>query len=174
MYTVVDGNGTTQTFGLEAPSAMFTRPANTIQYTLGDLVANSVTAGSVVPMAFQIVANNGQAASVMRARVSKTNNDADAPVFRLHLFNASPTVTNGDNGAFLPNGATSYIGYIDVTTDVVFSDGDTGVGTPPGGATMSAICGGALNVIYGLLEARSVYTPTSGEVFTVTLEIDRR
>ena len=34
------------------PTDSFTRPANTTQYAANDLVANSTTAGSVVPLSF--------------------------------------------------------------------------------------------------------------------------
>ena len=52
---------TSSVFGAEGPlgdffnqSQSFTRPGDTTPYASGDLVANSTTAGSVVPLTFTI------------------------------------------------------------------------------------------------------------------------
>jgi hypothetical protein len=99
-------------------SARFTRPSDTTAYASGDLVANSTTAGSVVPMSFP---------------------------------------------AWSTSQAASYLGSVDVTVDKAFTDGAAGL------ATVEINCGGPN--LYGLLEARGAYTPTSAGVFNVTLEI---
>ena len=43
---------TSQTQVIEVKSGTFTRPTDTTAYTSGDLVGNSTTAGSVVPLSF--------------------------------------------------------------------------------------------------------------------------
>lgn len=155
-------------------SANFTRPADTTAYASGDLVANSVTAGSVVPMTFtnaaRIAAGNF---CVLRARVSKTTTGVTNAAFRVHLFTTSPTnPTNGDNGAFVPSQIASYLGYFDITAMVAGTAGAAGQGGLAAGFGNSlAVALGSGRDIYGLLEARGAYTPGSAEVFTTTLEI---
>jgi hypothetical protein len=101
--------------------------------------------------------------------------------FRLHLYTASPTVTNGDGGVWLST-ESGYLGFIDVTIDKAFSDGG-GAAANHGAPVYTNIIdllvrltgtkGLASEVkIYGLLEARGAYTPGNAEVFTVSLEIE--
>ena len=158
------------------PSANFTRPSDTTQYASADLVANSVTAGSVVPMSWSVRRGAGW---VRRARLKKSATSVTAASFRLHLYSASPTIANGDNGAW----STTQSGYLgSLSGDMsgangrVFSDSATVVMTPDLGSEINlALVTGATGttppVIYGLLEARGTYTPASAEVFTAELEI---
>lgn len=155
-------------------TANFTRPANTTAYASGQLVANSTTAASVVALSFPASgrSSTGYPASgmVRRARLKKSGTSTTNASFRLHLYGADPAlstgITNGDGGAWLTKHAT-YLGSIDITVDRAFSDSASGNGAPA--------VGGEINfdtqAIWGLLEARGVYTPVSAEVFTVSLEI---
>lgn len=150
-------------------SSSFTRPADVTAYAAGDLVANSVTAGSVTPLVFRL--GYGKTIKVSQASIlinSSTNTNAE---FLLHLYSSSPTVTNGDNGAWLST-SSGYIGSIalDATT-FAFSDNVTGVGTYVNTLVgLPLIAEGDTNYnVYGLLSATAAYTPTSGGVFTVTL-----
>jgi hypothetical protein len=140
----------------------FTRPADTTAYASGDLVANSTTAGSVVPLAFTAsqVANSSH--QVRRVRIVKSGTSVTNASFRLHLYNASPTPANGDNGAWSTSQAANYLGAIDVTVDKAFTDGAAGQATTEINAR---------GTVYGLLEARGAYTPASAETFTVRLEL---
>lgn len=152
---------------LTTPFASFTRPADTTAYASGDLVANSTTAGSVVPMTF-IIRPENRPAMIRRVRIKKTGTSIANASFRLHLYGTSAiTNTNGDNGAWLTNNTANYYGSIDVTLDKAFSDGSQGVGSPSAGSEMNYDIG----LCYGLLEARNAYTPASAEVFTVELEL---
>jgi hypothetical protein len=152
------------------PSASFTRPNDTTAYTTGDLVANSTTAGSVVPMSF-VLGNKfgvGQLRFV-RARLSKNGTGVANASFRLHLYAASPTCANGDNGAWSTDNAANWLGNIDVTSMLAFTDGAAGTGSLPAGS--EAFCRLAAGAtLFGLIEARAAYTPAAQEVFTVTLE----
>lgn len=152
------------------PSASFTRPADTTAYASGDLVANSTTAGSVTPLAFKLGNTFGIGSfRTTRARISKTGTSATNANFRLHLYQASPTPANGDNAAWSTDNAANWLGNIDVTTMLAFTDGCTGFGSPAAGSEMYLRLASGTTV-YGLLEAKAAYTPISGEVFTVTLE----
>lgn len=151
-------------------SASFTRPADTTAYAVGDLVANSVTAGSVVPMAFKLTNSfpMGQF-RLTRARLYKSGAVITNATFRLHLYQALPTVTNGDNGAWLSSNAADWLGNIDVSSMLAFSDGAAGTGSCPAGSEQY-VRQAQGKTVYGLLAALGAYTPASAEVFTVVLE----
>lgn len=150
---------------ISVPSASFTRPADITAYASGDLVANSTTAASVVPMTFVIRPENF-GSTIRRVRIRKTSNNVSGSSFRLHLY-STPTITeaNGDNGAWVTTAVANYIGSVDVTVDKAFTDGAQGAAAPTGDISYQ------FGTIYGLLEARGAYTPTSGEIFTVELEV---
>lgn len=150
-------------------STTFTRPADTTAYTTNDLVANSVTAGSVVPMTFTIP--YGRGLKLWRSAVTINSATVTNAKFRLHLYGASPTVTNGDNGAWLSTNS-SYLGFIDNdATGQTFSDSSTGYGVYVNNSVFAPmlLIGSVNRQVYGLLQATAAYTPTSAEVFTVTL-----
>ena len=153
-------------------TALFARPGDATAYAAGDLVANNTAAGSVVPLTFDMTRVNGGTGLVRRARLSTTHTAlAGTEIFRLHLFRAAPTPANGDNGAFSVNGVTAiHLGYFDITLDRVFNDGSKGIGVPAAGGeiTFDAIAG--TKTLFGLLEARTNYAPTTNETFTVALE----
>jgi hypothetical protein len=152
-------------------SANFTRPADTTAYASGDLVANSTTAGSVTPLSFAPTMNAGGVLKVRRAYIYKTNTGVTNSTFRLHLYTASPTVSNGDNGAFVSNQHATYLGYIEVVVGLAFAAAAAGWGAATIGAEMAANVAAA-PTLYGLLEARGAYTPGNAEVITVTIEAE--
>jgi len=147
----------------------FTRPADTTAYASGDIVANSTTAGSVVPLNFPNCSNGvGHPMQVRRVRIFKSGTSTTNASFRVHLFNVLPTVSSGDNAALaITTGGANYLGQVDVTVGQGTGDGAAGQ------ATTEINCHPAAQAtnLYGLLEARGAYTPASGESFTVALEI---
>lgn len=148
-------------------TASFTRPNDTTAYTAADLVANSTTAGSVVPMTFSF-ADWLQGGMIRRARIIKSGTSTTNALFDLHLYRVSTmTFANGDNGAWSTDKASDYTGRISVSVDKAFTDGAMGVGVPVSGTEINF---GAA-AYYGVLEARAAYTPSANEVFTVSLEV---
>lgn len=154
-------------------SASFTRPNDTTAYASGDLIANSTTPGSVVPMSFPLgfMSGTGQT-RITRARFVKNNTSPTLSAFRLHLYEASPTVANGDNGAWSTNKAANYLGNIDGPTVLfAFTDGCALVGAAAAGSEMIIkLSPGNGSTIFGLLEARAAYSPAAQEIFTITIE----
>jgi hypothetical protein len=151
-------------------SQSFTRPNNTTAYASGQLVANSMTAGSVVPMAFTVGGNSmpGQF-RLSRIRLFKSGSVNTNAQFRLHLYSSLPVAANGDGGAWSTSGAAGYLGAIDVGSMKAFTDGCCDVGDDAAGAEhWIRLAGGA--TYYGLIEARAAYTPLANEQFTVTPE----
>ena len=148
----------------------FTRPVDTAVYASGDLVANSTTAGSVVPLSWALGNSAGVAHFRMtRIRISKTGTSVSGATFRVHFYDALPAVTNGDNGVWLSTLAASYLGNIDVAVAYAMSDGAAGFGAAPAGSEM-LIRAQSGKTLYALMEARGAYTPASAEVFTVSIE----
>lgn len=149
-------------------SVSFTRPADTTAYASGDLVANSTTAGSVIPLVLQSAVGAGGQRLIRRMRVRKSGTSVTNASFRIHLYGSYPTPANGDNGAWSTSGAAAYLGAMDVTIDRAFTDGAVGVAVPVNGFDVSYDQGEA---IYALVEARGAYTPASGETFTLEAEV---
>ncbi len=155
---------------IATPSALFNRPFDTTTYGIGELVANSTTAANVVPMSWNIVSLPKNGVFIRRVNIRKQSLGVVTPNFRLHLFTTSPTVTNGDNGAY----ASTSVGWfcdmdVNMYTTDPFNDANAGIGVPNNGAECAVVP--TANTIYGLLEARGAYVPQSGELFTVTLEV---
>lgn len=153
------------------PSSAFTRPNDTTAYASGDLVANSTVAGSVTPLSWLVTPTNTKGPLfIRRVRLKKSTAVTANAQFRVHLYETAPTVTNGDNGAWLST-VSSYLGSFDVSADKVFSDASEGSGVPQSGTGSEiGVPGGTDKTIYGLLEARAAYTPGAQEVFTIYLE----
>jgi hypothetical protein len=144
-----------------AGNATFTRPSNTTAYASGDLVANSETAGSVVVPTVTVGRDGNGTGHLRKLQLKKSGTTATNASFRVHLFQGTPTVTNGDNGAFLPTHA-SWIGAFDVTM-IGFGDCCAGVGVPLTGSEVAY----TQQTLRWLVEARGAYTPASAEVFTL-------
>lgn len=151
-------------------TSSFTRPADTTAYTSGDLVADNTTAGSVIPLKFNIGVGGFKLHSI---RIGKNNNTITNATFTLHLFESSPTNANGDNGA-ISTTRSNKLASVDLPIMIAYTDagqahirlGDTGFLAPIVGYTPSGL-------IYGLLEAKAAYTPTSAEVFDVILVLEQ-
>jgi len=155
------------------PSASFVRPANTTAYaTIGLLVANSTTAGSVVPMSFNL--GNSFAVGqfrLTRARVFKTGTAVTGADFRLMLYENLPVPANGDGAAWSTDNAAHWLGNIDITSMLAFTDGAAGTGSCVAGSEMMIRMYQG-KIIYGLLTKLTAtnWTPASGETITVVLE----
>lgn len=148
-----------------------TRPADTTAYASGDLVANSTTAGSVTPISFANVSRgSAKPIQIRRVRLLTSSTSVTNASFRLHLYKGSGTIVcaNGDNAAWSTDSAASYLGFVDITVDKAFTDGAFGVS-----AATEINCAPTATTLYGLLEARGAYTPTSAGTFIPSLEIDQ-
>lgn len=158
-------------------SATFTRPSDTTQYAVGDLVANSTTAGSVTLLSW---ANPEGGIWLRRLRLTSSNTSTTSAAFRLWLTTDSAiTFANGDNGALSISGSTLSVAdvltYVDISLDAAATGlGAVGVATFDANlhALHAASYANGVGTIYGFLEARGTYTPASAEVFTLYLRGD--
>jgi hypothetical protein len=153
------------------PASSFTRPNDTSVYASGDLVANSTAAGSVVALSWTAARFAAGSFVVLRARLFKSGTSAASAAFRIHLFSAAPTVSNGDNGVFsIATGAADYLGSLDVNSMQAGADGCMGHGAPNIGSQIAVKLNSG-QILYGLVEVRGAYTPGAQEVFIVVLEV---
>lgn len=153
----------------------FTRPADTTAYAAGDLIANSTTAGSVVPLSFKVPLV-GESAKIVGVRLTKSDQtDVANSAIDFWFFTASPTVANGDNGALSADLVTAgYLGQMACPTMLAGTDDAIGIDFL-GEADQIRFNPMRNQVIYALLEATAAYSPASAETFTATIfvEIER-
>ncbi len=152
-------------------SNSFARPANTTAYAAGQLMANSVSAASVVAVPLPAARLNGGTGLIPRVDLAKSDPSLTNASFRVHLYSAAPTSAAGDGVAYSTNGTLTFLDTFDVNMVKSFTDGAKGVGVPSAGtAAIFAAAAGSQN-LYALVEALAAYTPASGEVFTITLQV---
>lgn len=156
-------------------SSTITRPTDTTAYASGDLLANSVTAGSVAALQFTTAARiSGGSGSIYGARIQKSTNVGTNAAFRLHLFDTIPTFTSaGDNSAFsavVQASGKGYLGYIDIASMTAFQDVCWGVGAPDSPRSRLPFKA-TVQTIYGIIQVNAAYTPGNAEVFTVALMV---
>lgn len=153
--------------GLAIPSATFTRPGDTNAYALGDLVANSVTAGSVVPMSLAVGRMAGANGRIKSVRLSKSTTSLTNAAFKVHFYTVSPTPANGDNGAWSTDQAATYVGSVNLIMEKAFTDGANGR------ADCDLPFAAVANTVYALIEANAAYSPGSAEVFVLKAEVEQ-
>lgn len=156
-----------------APTANFTRPANTTAYASGQIIANSTTPGLCTPIALTASRFNDAPGAVRRVRLSVNDAIWFNATVRVHLLRSSPTFAAGDGGAFSGNITESgYLGSCDVTFDRQFSDPSVvGFGVPAVGGEINFLPNSGSQTIFGVLEARSSVTPTASKTFTLSAEV---
>lgn len=164
--------GALQTVGFIAnPTSVYTRPADTTAYAIGDLVSNNVTAGSVTVQSIaagRIAAGQGL---LRRARLVTNHTTGLADIlFKLRFWSAAPTYTNGDNGAYaVATGGANFLGAMFATFEQ-FADAAVAIGVPAVGSELAfALASGT--AIFWDMEARTVFTPQSGKTFTLAGEV---
>lgn len=161
----------------------FARPLNTTQYAQNELVADSVTAASVKPLRFGVDRSQGRG-RISRVRFFSDNEAVTTATFNLHLFMRDPGLpTNGDNGAYAIASVQYWLTTVacDLATGAEVTTTDKQKGfllTAPGITFDTNVDGTASGIgsaaLWGLLETATAatYTPASGEVFDVSLEIE--
>lgn len=148
-----------------------TRPADTTAYAVGDIVANSTTAGSVTPFSWTGATRAGGAGS---GRITGLKvffgGDAAIKVVRVHFYRVTPTSAAGDNAAF---SISSYdidnvIGYVDVLVDSVNGSGSEGYAQ----CQLDYVLASG-DTVYALVEAMTAFTPGNAEVIGIAPKFQR-
>lgn len=144
-----------------------TLPASGTTYAVNDLIANSATAGSVVPISCVVGSYSGATVRITRAGLLASTTTTASASFSVELYTSSPTVANGDDGAFSST-ASGHFCSIPITFNTpAFSNGADG--------QTSADCVRSLSgtqTIYALLKAVGPYARGSGETLDLTLEVE--
>jgi hypothetical protein len=127
-----------------------------------------------VPISFDSVPRgSAHIVRVRRVRLKTSSTNVTNAAFRIHLYKGLGTITcaNGDNAAWSTDGNADYVGFVDVTVDKAFTDGASGFSAATEANVAPSDATGLK--LFGLIEARGAYTPTSAGTFIVTLEVDR-
>lgn len=162
-----------------------TRTGDTNAYAIGDHISSTVTGADVVPLEFEVARNNGGRGKIIGADMV-VNSATAFGAMRLHLFNRAPFAAAGyaaDNaaialtyaamqtGAGVTNPKNNYIGYVDYTTFVAQSSSAVSIGQSDQ-TELNFACQGDSKKIFGLLEARAVFTPASSGKFNPILHVE--
>lgn len=151
----------------------FTRPGDTTAYTVGDLVANSTTAGSVVALSGSVALANDIVGRIRSVKLTKSTNVLNGlAIFRIYFYSANPAFSNGDNGANVPTLKAIVLGSIDVTMVLATADGAWGIGSATYTMDIPVSPATGTQTVYASIEARAAYTPGNAEVFTLTVEVE--
>ncbi len=163
-------------------AATLTRTADGNAYAIGDQIASTITAGSVTPLSFTVARQTAGTGRINGAQLIIDSATAFGAI-RLHLFNTTPFAAGGfqgDNAAIaltytaLNTGSAgtspNYIGYIDFQTFIAQSASATSNGVCDL-TELNFNCPAGTQVIFGLLEARAVFTPANAGKFTVSLDV---
>lgn len=155
--------------------ATFTRPADTTAYAAGDVV------GPVTTPAMQTLtgcaAFNGGSGRIVDVMLECNLATITNGSFRIHFFNAIHTPA-ADNAALasLHANADEYQGYCDV---VLVAMGGAGVGRNSGKVVSAEptlpipfVCASTDDDLYVVIEALGAYTPSSGEVFRLSVVVE--
>lgn len=143
--------------------AQFTRPADTTAYAVGDLIANTTTAGSVAALSWTGATKTGSGGSGRITGFIGRKSSTVAASVRYHFLKTNHAVTNGDNGALLFTALDidNYLGYMDVTwgaTELVGASGES-VAKSYDDPIPYVLASG--DTIYCILEALVAFTPAN-------------
>lgn len=151
--------------------ASVTRPADTVAYSAGDVV--STTTGVPVAMTFANIGGEmSRGGKLYSATLINSVAAATKPDIDLYLFDVSPVIA-ADNAAWTPTDAE----MLNCLGVVAFTGANFKVGNGNGiihnlvNPGLPFVC--AVRDLYGVMVARSGYTPTATEVFTIRLGVQQ-
>ena len=155
--------------------AEFTRPANTTAYAAKDVISDSTTSPTYMTFS-NVVRDKGASGYVVKARIMS---DSTAPstasaVFKLHLFHTAPTAINdNDPYTMLYANRDKRIGVLTFPAAATEGTGSDSCHARVSNDTIAFCVDDASNVLYGILETDTAFTPASGQKFYVELIIDQ-
>lgn len=168
--------------GYRSAGYELTRTGDSNPYAVGDHISSTVTGADVVPLEFEVARDNGGRGKIIGSDMVINSATAFGAI-RLHLFNRAPFAAAGyaaDNAAIgltyaamqtgsgISNPKNNYIGYVDFTTFVAQSSSAVSIGTSEQ-TELNFACQGDSKKIYGLLEARAIFTAASSGKFNPIL-----
>lgn len=160
---------------LTTPTSVLTRPSDTNPYVQNDLLASSTTAGSIVVPSITAVRADGGSSAVRKLRLytNKITSGMATAQFRVELWSAAPTFTNGDNGAYaVATGAASWLAAFESNVMTQVGDGAYCALSPVVGSEVGFNLVSGTLVYWSLKEIDLTgFTPASGQTFTLVPEV---
>lgn len=151
--------------------ASYTRPADTTTYAVGDVVADSTSAATI--LTFTGMAREAGGGGVLQNAVMIDSIAATVKAyFELVLLDTAPTMQN-DNAAWAPSDAelrkvVAVIAF-DGTAANAFKSTSNGGFVASAAQSLSYKCAAGSTSLYGIVVARNAYVPASAEVFDFRL-----
>lgn len=157
-----------RTLSFSTACVQMTSPGTGGTYAVNDLVANNATAGSVTPISCAIGSYSGASIRITKAQLLTSTTTLTNASFLIHLYTSSPTVANGNDGAYSST-ASGWFCTIPVTLGLAFSNGAAGQGTPSFGGDCARVLSSTATV-YALIQANATYAWTAAMTWDLTLE----
>lgn len=155
-------------YTLKKVKVSVTRPADTTAYAVGDAITNSTSAPVVFELDLASVgAVVGQACEIRKVSVASSAKQSTLPLFNLYLAPTTFTATN-DNAALDIDDTTMEDGGSWFACDEQFYTASN-CRVSKSNTNSPMILAVADTKIYGTLQAANIYTPVSGEKFTIVV-----
>ena len=162
---------------LKRITAVFTRPADTTQYSAGDVVGPAVAACQTFALAARYPGGGGR---ILEILLSVDLELITTATFRLHFFNTTLT-PQADNAAFtgLSTNPATYLGYVDPPILVTQAGGTfAAIRHSAGVSATSAMpfnyqCLAGSQSIFMVITALGTYTPKNAGIIRTTLTVER-
>lgn len=156
------------------PSSTLTRPNDTTAYAANDIIANNVTAGSVVVPSVSVARVAGGSGKMRRFRLaSNVTTGWGAVVILVEFWSSAPTVSGGDNAAYaIATGAANFLGSTSITL-AQLADGANGIGVSGVGSEIGFRLASGQVVYWTMKITTGTPTPIANQTFTLTVEVDQ-
>jgi hypothetical protein len=160
------------------PTSTLMRPANTIAYGPGQLIASGTIVGSVVVPTLTAALLNGMSGVIKRVRLwTNATSGMDGVLVGADLWTAAPTFNIADRGVYglsgstpgVATGAASWLARIPSITFRQVGDGAFGEGVP--NTEIWFVAGGSVTTLWWTLFTASGFTPISTQTFTLITEL---
>jgi hypothetical protein len=149
----------------------FSRPANTAQYSVNDVVSNSTTAPTLLQ--FDVARVPGGSGDILQFKI-ETNDVTDTSRYVLHLFNVQVTPINC-NSPMLIRWADRAARVGSIYFDALRTSGSgSNAAWQESDRILSFICAEADTKLYGILETLTARTPVSGQSFSLSLKVAQK
>jgi len=163
------GSGITVSGYTGITSAEFTRPANATAYSAMDAVSNDTA--TPAPISFENAARvAGGSGYITKAKIF-TNVSTNNIRYRLNLYSSAPAAI-ADNALFtrLWTDRANLVGWIDFDGMTTEGTGSNAAVSITSSIRLPYRCAGT--TLFGLLETRDAFTPTSGQQFSIELTVE--
>lgn len=153
-------------------AAAFARPGDTTPYAIADAVADSTSAPTALSFAGCARANGGTG-YITAVLLQKSTNAVTGAAFRVHFWNATPTLFNDNAAANLAwADRAKYVGYADLVLRTEGASADIAWALDDA-RRIPFTCAAADTALYATLAAEAAYTPGNAENFRVTVTVER-